>query len=311
MPTPEGQPQSVEFETITPENFEAASQELSRRVWNGEYATALPLADKILAYRTEIGEREAALIPYATTYYSAATHFLGKADQFAEQKRRSKEKWNFNDSLQFTSNALTGARHLYTALRTMHERVSIEKQKQSETHKDSTSYVQGFTPDQLDVIQSVYGTSAALAHRVTRGRLKFLHKPWDTIALQAVHAGLDKIQIAKKEGGSPEPHTEILLHYGAVKAEMRQGNTENATAHAQHMLKLGEHYPWPALGTEVPEDPALLTAYGQASRVARKLAEAAAAVGDTHHAEKYAELAAAYAALAPDQKTKLSNNIVS
>ncbi|MBI4114233.1 MAG: hypothetical protein HY445_00125, partial [Candidatus Niyogibacteria bacterium] len=41
-----------QFKEITTENFETASKHLGRITWEGNYNEALPLADKILEFRS-------------------------------------------------------------------------------------------------------------------------------------------------------------------------------------------------------------------------------------------------------------------
>jgi len=60
-------------DTITPENFEARKKQLSEQIWAGRHDEALPLADKMLEYRTDNGDRDAALVNYASNYYSVAS----------------------------------------------------------------------------------------------------------------------------------------------------------------------------------------------------------------------------------------------
>src|SRR3989344_5435593 len=73
MPEHNGEKQAETI--ITPENFESVSKRLGTLIWGGDYKEALPIADQILEFKSKQGEseREAALIRYASNYYSAAS----------------------------------------------------------------------------------------------------------------------------------------------------------------------------------------------------------------------------------------------
>jgi hypothetical protein len=283
---------SQQFEVITAENYEAASREVSRLVWSGEYDAALPIADKILAYRTEIGERTAALIPYASIYYSAATHAWVKKD------------------------IRKVGMCMMRAIHTLDERVRIEEEGQGGPKKDgSLPSLEGLTANELDVLQAVYGRAAEVAHKyplvnsviqIVYGKTRTgdFARDCDAVASQAISAGLKKVADAKERGEDIVPHTEIFLLSGAVAIALRQDRYEEAHQLAVRMLDLGDSYPWPPLSDEVPEDPALLATYGQAKRVADKLREAAHLFGYSEVSRTYKMRAGAYAELVPDQKVK-------
>src|SRR3989338_6862164 len=92
-------------DAITSENFETRKKQLSEQVWAGKYDEALPLADKMLEYRTEKGDRDAALVNYASNYYSAAS-------------RLWKEKG--------TKEIISVGEYMNTALRALQERLEKE-----------------------------------------------------------------------------------------------------------------------------------------------------------------------------------------
>ena len=108
METPEhnGEKQA---ETITPENFESVSKRLGTLIWGGDYKEALPLADQILEFKSEQGERETALIRYASNYYSAASSLW-------------KEKG--------MKSAVEVGKYMNTSLRALQERIEKEMEKQ-------------------------------------------------------------------------------------------------------------------------------------------------------------------------------------
>ena len=293
----------AQFDTVTPENYEAASQELSRLTWEGDYDKALPLADKLLAHRTERGERDTALVSHASTYYSAASRI------WSERKTRG------------TFKSLWGAgKAMLTALRSLDERIGSEERKQGGPRNDgSIPSLDGMSVDELDVTQTVYRRAGEVVHAVSKKipivnsivqffaptRTGNFVRDCDTVAVHAIDTGLKKIDAAKAAGETVVPHTEIFLNGGALEIATRHGQVDQVAARSQKILELGGQYPWPPLDASADYVAGHMTDFGQAVRVARKLADAARAVGDTAKAEEYESIARQYAQFVPDQKAKL------
>ena len=131
---------------ITSENIEVQSEHLGRLIWNGNYEEALPLADRIMEFRTATGDREKALTQYASNYYSAASRFWREKGIKA---------------------APDVGKYMNTALRALQERVEIEMEKQG-GRKEGMIPVSlgGMSPGELDVMQSVYRRAGEIADHV-------------------------------------------------------------------------------------------------------------------------------------------------
>lgn len=277
-------PSKKESVTITPENFEERRKQLSEQIWAGKYNEALPLADKMLEYRTENGDRDAALVNYASNYYSAASRLW--------KEKGAKEI------------ALVG-KYLNTALHSLQER--LEKEIEAGGGKK-----EGMIPvslnrmkaSELDVMQAVYRQAAAIADKVPLVkpmRQLLLSKEqdkvrdWDAAALLSIRAGLKKVRDAKASSQPEAPHTEIFLRTGAFEIAKRYGWNKDAESRAKKLFELAEEYPWPSKEN----------AHGQDIRVARQLRDVARAVNDTERTAEYEKKAKLYAEKVPDQKAKL------
>lgn len=275
--------------SITTENFETQSERLSTSIWNGDYKVALPLADKIMEFRTAHGEREGALTQYASNYYSAASRFWKEKGMKA---------------------APEVGKYMNTALHALQERVEIEVEKQG-GRKEGMIPVSlgGMSSSELDVMQSVYRRAGEMADRlplVKPLRQLLLSKEQDPVrdfdaaALLAIRAGLKKIDEEKTAGKSVAPEAEIFLQTGSFNIAKRYGWEDAAKTRAAKILELAQDYPWP------PEsDSENLSKHGQAARVARHLRDVARQISDEAHEREFAAKAEMYAAHVPDQKAKL------
>jgi len=269
---------------ITPENFEVQKKQLSEQIWAGKYDAALPLADKMLEYRTENGDRDAALVNYASNYYSAASRV-----------------WKEKGTKEMT---LVG-KYMNTALRALQER--LEKEIEIGGGKKEGMIpvsLNRMTASELDVMQAVYRKAAVIADKVPLvkpirqmllSKEKDKVRDWDAAALLSIRAGLNKVRDAKKSNRPEAPHTEIFLQIGAFEIAKRYGWDKDAQSRAKKILKLAEKYPWPT------ED----NARGQDVRVARQLRDVARAINDNERAVEYERKAKLYAERVPDQKAKL------
>jgi hypothetical protein len=279
---------------ITSENFEMESSRLSNLVWGGNYAEALPLADGVLKFRTEHGDREPALIQYASNYYSAASRVWRERGMKA---------------------ALEVGRLMNTALRALQERVEQEIEKQG-GRKDGMIPVSldGLSSSQLDVMQSVYRRAGEMSDRlplVRPLRQLLLSKEkdpvrdFDVAALLAIRAGLKKVRAEKKDEQKVAPESELFLETGSFEIARRYGWEETADARAKKIFELAQTYPWPP--EEVSSETAFeeISKYGQAARVARHVRDVARQAGDEARAQEFAAKAENYAVYVPDQKAKL------
>ncbi|GEM_PF-4381232 len=274
---------------IMPENFEARRKQLSERMWSGEYDEALPLADKMLEYRTEQGDRDAALVNYASNYYSVASRL-----------------WKEKGAKEIAS---VGG-HMNTALRALQER--LEKEIEAGGGKKEGMIpvsLNRMTASELDVMQVVYRKAAVIADKVPLVkpmRTLLLSKEndkvrdWDAAALLSIRAGLNKVRDAEKSGKPEPPHTEIFLRIGAFEIAKRYGWDNDAQTRAKKIFELAERYPWPS-----KEEKSDKSVYGQAARVARQLRDVARTTDDKEKAAEYEEKAKSYSEEVPDQKAKL------
>lgn len=283
-----------QFKIITTENFEAASEHLGRRIWEGDYGEALPLADKIFEFRGGEGDRDAALVQYASNYYSAAS-------------RLWKEKG--------AKVAVDVGKYMNTALRALQERIEKEIEKQG-GRKDGMIPVSldRITSSELDVMQAVYKRAAEMADHIPL--LKPLRelllekekdpvRDFDAAALLAIRAGLKKVREERGAGKEVRPHTEIFLYAGSFDIAKRYGWEKAAAGHAAKIFELAERYPWPPENVPPEGVSKRLSEYGQAARVARHLRDVARQIEDGVHAQEFGRKAEAYAAYIPDQKAKL------
>ena len=283
-----------QFKEITTENFEAASKHLGRLTWGGKYNEALPLADRVFEYRSEHGEKETALIQYASNYYSAASRVW---------KERGKK------------GAVDVGKYMNTALRSLQERIEGEMEKQG-GKKDGMIPVSldRMTSSELDVMQAVYKRAAEMADHIPLVKplrqllLKKEKDPvrdFDAAALLAIRAGLKKVREERSAGKKVRPHTEIFLYAGAFDIAKRYGWKEAAAGHAVKIFELAERYPWPPENVSSEDVSKRLSEYGQAARVARHLRDVARQIEDGARAQEFGRKAEAYAAYIPDQKAKL------
>lgn len=283
-----------QFETITTENFEAASKHLGRRIWEGAYGEALPLADKIFEFRGERGERDAALVQYASNYYSAAS-------------RLWKEK-----GMKATVDV---GKYMNTALRALQKRIEKEMDKRG-GRKDGMIPVSldRMTSSELDVMQAVYKRAAEIADHIPLVkplRELLLEKEkdpvrdFDAAALLAIRAGLKRVREERGARREVRPHTEIFLYAGVFDIAKRYGWEKAARLHAAKIFELAERYPWPSESVPLEDVSTRLSEYGQAARVARHLRDVARATEDSARAQEFGRKAEAYAAHIPDQKAKL------
>ncbi len=283
-------PSTPRAETVTEQTIAEDAKRLNELTWKGDYERALPLADAILQFRTESGEREAALVQYASSYYSAASRLWKDSGVKAAPK--------------------VGAR-MNTALRALQERVEDELQKQGGKKEGLVPVSLDALPaSELDVMQAVYRRAGEMADSVPLVkplREMLLTKEQDPVrdfdaaALLAIRAGLKK---AKE--GTEAPHTEIFLLGGAFAIAKRYGWEGIAQTRAERLFALAERYPWPPESLTPEETDAHLAVYGQAARVARHAREVARALGDAERASEYEEKARTYAAFVPDQQSKLA-----
>ena len=271
-------------DVITPENFEARRKQLSEQVWAGKYDEALPLADKVLEYRTEKGDRGAALVNYASNYYSAASRL-----------------WKEKGAKEIASVGI----YMNTALRALQER--LEKEIEAGGGKKAGMIpvsLDRMTASELDVMQAVYRKAAVIADKVPLvkpmrqlllSKEKDKVRDWDAAALLSIRAGLNKVRDAKKLNKLEAPHTEIFLRVGAFEIAKRYGWDKDAKVRANKVFELAEEYPWPSKKN----------VHGQDVRVARQLRDVALAINDNERAAEYEKKAKLYAESVPDQKAKL------
>ena len=281
-------------ETLTKENFEVASKRLGRLNWEGNYKEALPLADKIIMYRSEQGDREAALVNYASNYYSAASRLWKEKGMKA---------------------AIDVGKYMNTALRALQERIEKEMEKEGGRKGGMIPVsLKGMSSSELDVMQSVYKRAAEMAERIPLVKplrqlvVKKENDPirdFDAAALLAIRAGLKKVREEKAAGKIVPPHTEIFLHTGALEIAKRYGRNESLVIRAKKVFKLSETYPWPQEGVCSEEASLKLSEYGQAARVARYLRDVAKEVNDQSRSQEFGRKAEAYSTYIPDQKAKL------
>lgn len=290
-------PKLGQFEGVTKENFEEVSKRFSKLHWNGKYDEALPLVDKILEFRSKEGDRDRALIQYASSYYSAASRLW--------KEKRVKA-------------AADVGRYMNTALRALEERLKKEMEKEGGRKGGMVPVsLKGMTSSELDVTQSVYRRAAEIADSIplVKPLREFLVskekdpiRDFDAAALTAIRAGLKKVREERMAGKTVPPHTEIFLQTGAFDIATRYGRKKAAIRHATKVLQLAESFPWPPENTsseEVSGSSEKLSEYGQAARVARHLRDVAKKIGDEELAQEFARKAEAYTAHIPDQKAKL------
>ena len=271
-------------DAITPENFETLKKQLSEQVWAGKYDKALPLADEMLKYRTENGDRDAALVNYASNYYSAAS-------------RLWKEKG--------TKEIVSVGKYMNTALRALQER--LEKEIEIGGGKKAGMIpvsLDRMIASELDVMQAVYRKAAVIADKVPLVkpmRQLLLSKEndkvrdWDAAALLSIRAGLNKVREARESEKPEAPHTEIFLRIGAFEIAKRYGWNKDAKTRANKVFELAKEYPWPSKKN----------VNGQDVRVARQLRDVALAIDDKERAIEYEKRAKLYAEKVPDKKAKL------
>jgi hypothetical protein len=293
-------------EVVTTDNFGVVSERLKTLIWQGNYKEALPLSDKVLEFQTKRGERDSALIQYASNYYAAAVRVWKEKGM-----RGAKEV----------------GKYMNTALRALQERIENEiereriKKKEEEEIEKQEGQKRGMIPvsldaltsSELDVMQTVYRRAGEMADRIPLVkplRQLVLSKESDPIrdfdaaALLAIRAGLKKVRAEKSGGIEPSPETEIFLRIGLFDIAKRYGWEGRARSRATEILNLAEIYPWPPdmSPEEVSRD---MSAYGQAARVARHLRDIARQVGDDMRIQEFERKAQKYAAHIPDQKAKL------
>ncbi len=290
----EQEPRTTErFAAVTSENFEAASVELTKLVWNGDYKKALPLADRIFAYRSERGDRDAALVNCASNYYSAASRLWKEGG---------------------VKTGIEVGKYMNTSLRALQERIERELEKQG-GKKDGMIPVSldGMSANQLDVMQTVYRQAGEMADRIPLikplrqllSKEKDPVRDFDAAALIAIRAGLKHVDAAKETGKVVAPHTEIFLRGGAFDIAQRYGWKDQSTARAQKLFSLGDAYPWPPEDASPHDISQRIDEYGQAARVARHLRDIARAMKEGGRAEEFGKKAEMYAAHISDQKAKL------
>ncbi len=279
---------------ITPENFEAFSTKLNRYIWDGNYEDALPLADRVFEYRSEKGDRDAALVNYASNYYSAASRL------WRERGARS---------------GVAVGKYMNIALRALQERIEREIESQGGKKEGMIPVsLDRMTASELDVMQTAYRQAAMIVDKVPliKPMRQLLMKKekdpvrdWDAAALLAIRTGLRKVREANKVGGKTAPHTEIFLRVGAYDIAKRYGWEGAIHTRAKRIFKLVEDYPWPSEEVSQEEVFAMQGEYGQAARVARHMRDIARDVGESERAEEFGKKAKTYAAYIPDQKAKL------
>jgi len=293
METPEhnGEKQA---ETITPENFESVSKRLGTLIWGGDYKEALPLADQILEFKSEQGERETALIRYASNYYSAASSLW-------------KEKG--------MKSAVEVGKYMNTSLRALQERIEKEMEKQGGKKGGMIPVsLEGMTSSELDVTQAVYARAAEMAdsiplvkplRQLLLKKEKDSVRDFDAAALLAIRAGLKKVREERSTGKKVAPHTEIFLRTGSFNIAKRYGWEKAAATRVARIFEIAETYPWPLEEISPKEVSERMSEYGQATRVARHLRDVARQAGDEARTQEFGRKAKAYAAYIPDQKVKL------
>ena len=281
-------------EEITTENFEAVSRRLGKLNWEGNYAEALPLADQVFKFRSEHGDGDAALINYASNYYSAAS-------------RLWKEKG--------MKVAVDVGKHMNTALRALQERIEKEMEKQGGKKAGMIPVLLNrMTSSELDVMQTVYKRAAEMADSIPliKPLRELLFKKekdpirdFDAAALLAIRAGLKKVREEKEAGKAVAPHTEIFLYSGAFDIAKRYGHKESAARHAVKVFKLAEKYPWPPENVSSEDVLKKMSEYGQAARIARHIRDVARKIENTAKDQEFGRKAEVYAVRIPDQKAKL------
>src|SRR3989344_5523070 len=228
-------PKIEQFREITKENFEAASKRLGKLTWEGNYSEALPLADKVFEYRSGHGEKETALIQYASNYYSAASRVW---------KERGKK------------GAVDVGKYMNTALRSLQERIEGEMKKQG-GKKDGMIPVSldGLTSSELDVMQAIYRRAGEMADQIPLVkplRQLLLQKEkdpvrdFDAAALLAIRAGMKKVSEERAEGKSVPLHTDVFLYTGAFDIARKYGWKEAASTRAAKIFELAGSYPLPS-----------------------------------------------------------------
>lgn len=283
-----------QFEALTKENFEEESKRLGRLHWEGNYDEVLPLADKIFEYRSEHGDRDAALVNYASNYYSAASRL------WKEKKLKA---------------AGSVGNYMNKALRALQERIESETKKQGGRKEGMIPVsLHGMTSSELDVTQTVYRRAAEIVDSVPLvkplrellvSKKKDPIRDFDAAALTAIRAGLKKVREERSAGQDVAPHTEIFLLAGAFDIAKRYGWERAADTYSAKMFKIAEKYPWPPKNINAEEVSKNPSKYGQAARVARYLRDVAREIGDDPAYQEFVKKAEAYAAHIPDQKAKL------
>ena len=283
-----------QFGIITTENFEAASKRLGKFIWEGTYSEALPLADKIFEFRSERGDRDPALVQYASNYYSAASRLWKEKGMKA-----TVDVWKY----------------MNTALRALQERIEKEMDKRGGRKNGMIPVsLDRMTSSELDVMQAVYRRAAEMADHIPL--LKPLRelllekekdpvRDFDAAALLAFRAGLKKVREEQYSEKEVRPHTEIFLYAGAFDIAKRYRWEKAAAGHAAKIFELAERYPWPPENVPPDDVSKQLSEYGQVARVARHLRDVARKTQYSAHAEEFGRKAEAYAAYIPDQKAKL------
>ncbi|MBI2121641.1 MAG: hypothetical protein HYT98_00820 [Candidatus Sungbacteria bacterium] len=287
-------PKLGQFEALTKENFEDAAKRLGRLNWEEKYDEALPLADRVFEFRSEHGDRDAALVNYASNYYSAASRLW--------KEKKVKAAGNVG-------------MYMNKALRALQERIKREMEKQGGRKAGLIPVsLNGMTSSELDVMQTVYRRAAEVADSMPlvkplRGLLVFKKndpiRDFDAAALTAIRAGLKKVREERNAGQDVAPHTEIFLLAGAFDIAKRYGKEKASDTYSTKMSKLAEKYPWPTENTSAEEISKNMGKYGQAARVARCLRDISRRKGDIPKSQEFAQKAEVYAAYIPDQKAKL------
>jgi len=270
-------------DAVTPENFEAHKKQLSDQIWSGEYSGALPLADRLLEYRTEKGDRNAALVNYASNYYSAASKLWKEGG---------------------VKNLPSVGKYMNTALHALQERLEKEIESGGGKKKGMIPVsLNGMSASELDVMQAIYRRAAVIADKVPLVkpiRQLLLSKDsdkvrdWDAAALLSIRAGLNKVREAKKTGKPGASHTEIFLTIGSFEIADRYGWKRDAESRAGKIFELADKYPWPSEKGFKEKSNSEQHEYRQAIRVARQLEDVAKTLDDEERIKEFREKTKAY-----------------
>lgn len=282
----------------TPNVSEESKARLRRAVWGGDYKSAISFVERLLAGERQVNGHERVLVPYASTYYSAASRIWG------EKPRGT------------VLSAVLAATYLGKAIRALDERIEIEKSRHNVERTTDLGAFEFMTPAELDVIATVYSRPAeAVPKRVQKIanallQVVFMKTPTgdffadsDTRAMAAARKALEHIARADPQSVS-DPHTEIFVLSTYASLVERSGDkTAVGSELAARLLEAGDRYPWPPVIHDHTLDSETLTKFGQAARVARKLADTARKHSPNEES-KYTALVEKYTAHVPDQKVK-------